>query len=230
MLMVYEVGVIWVGGGQADRFRGGADAWLRGGLGLIGLSEPWWPPVLIIVGLMSWQWIARLPWTVSLETLGGMFAESVLFAFGLILLGQLEGHLFAKALSELSGDALPNVVVAALSHSELATIARALSYVGAGIYEEVLFRLTLLPLVTAMARQTILPRSWAPATGAIATSFLFAAAHHWGPAGEPFELFRFLFRMIAGTVFATLFVLRGFGITVGSHAIYDLLVGVLLSE
>ena len=226
MLIAYEVGVIWVGGPNAAQIRSGADVWLRGGLEAIGLGVGWLPPLLVIVGLLTWQWIERHPWRVSAETLAGMFAESVVFAFLLLLLGQLQSRVFS--LAELSHDGAR--CVAALSPTEAATFARALGYVGAGIYEEVLFRLALLPASMALLRKPVLLRAWATPLAILATSLLFSAAHHAGPSGEPFDLYRFCFRTLAGGIFAGLFVLRGFGITACSHALYDLLVGVLLVD
>ena len=72
MLIAYEVGVIWVGGSNAAQIRSGADVWLRGGLEAIGLGVGWLPPLLVIVGLLTWQWIERHPWRVSAETLASI--------------------------------------------------------------------------------------------------------------------------------------------------------------
>ncbi len=226
MLIAYELGVIWVGGPNAAKIRSGADVWLRGGLEAIGLGVGWLPPLLVVVGLLTWQWIERHPWRVSAETLAGMFAESVVFAFLLLLLGQLQSRIFS--LANLDNSEMHWVV--ALTPTEAATFARALGYVGAGIYEEVLFRLALLPASIALLRQPVMLRAWAAPLAVLVTSLLFSAAHHAGPSGEPFDLFRFCFRALAGGIFAGLFVLRGFGITAGSHALYDLLVGVLLVD
>ena len=63
----------------------------------------------------------------------------------------------------------------------------------------------------------------------VSTSLLFSLAHHVGPTGEALRLFPFTFRTLAGLFFAGLFVVRGFGITVGTHAAYDLLVGLLMA-
>ena len=63
------------------------------------------------------------------------------------------------------------------------------------------------------------------AGGALLTSIVFAGAHHIGPMGEPFLWYTFLFRMTAGIFFAALFVYRGFGVAAGTHAMYDVLVG-----
>ena len=41
---------------------------------------------------------------------------------------------------------------------------------------------------------------------------------------EPFTWFAFIFRWMAGVFFAWVFVFRGFGVAVGTHAMYDILV------
>jgi membrane protease YdiL (CAAX protease family) len=61
---------------------------------------------------------------------------------------------------------------------------------------------------------------------AVFSATVFAAAHHVGPYGEPFDDFVFLFRAVAGLYFAALYQTRGFGVAVGAHACYDVLVGV----
>jgi hypothetical protein len=61
---------------------------------------------------------------------------------------------------------------------------------------------------------------------AAAAALAFAAAHHVGPYGEPVRPDYFVFRAAAGLYFTVLFVTRGFGIAVGAHAGYDVLVGV----
>ena len=225
MLIAYELGVLWVGGPNSELIRSGADVWLRGGLEMIGLGVNWLPPLLVVVGLLVWQWVERHPWRVSAETLAGMFAESVVFAFLLLLLGQLQSQLFSLTLIPRA-----DLVVAALTPTETEAVAVVLGFVGAGIYEEVLFRLILLPGLIVVLRQPKWLNKWATALAVLVTSLLFSAAHHAGPAGESFDLFRFTFRAAAGGVFAGLFVFRGFGITACSHALYDLLVGVLLVD
>jgi len=69
---------------------------------------------------------------------------------------------------------------------------------------------------------------FAVALAALASSALFSAAHHVGPYGESFDNYVFVFRMLAGLYFALLYQLRGFGIAVGAHACYDVVVGVVV--
>ena len=49
-----------------------------------------------------------------------------------------------------------------------------------------------------------------------------------GAGGEAFVGVVFLYRFLAGMFFATLFRIRGFGIAVGAHSGYDVLVGLIL--
>ena len=92
-----------------------------------------------------------------------------------------------------------------------------------------LFRLCLLPAFTGLFRLSRISPRVAVALAVLSTSLMFALAHHAGPGAEPFDLFVFTFRTTAGVAFALLFLYRGFGIAVGSHAAYDLLVGVALT-
>ncbi len=65
------------------------------------------------------------------------------------------------------------------------------------------------------------------AIAVVVTSALFSAAHYAGAHGETFDWFSFCFRFLAGAFFALLFVYRGFGIAAGTHALYDIFVGVV---
>jgi hypothetical protein len=227
LLAVYEAGVIWMGGENPAQVRNGADAWMRVALESAGVSFGFILPVLVAVVLLAWHWLAKHPWKVSGETLMGMFAESLLFAFLLIVAGQLQNLAFEK----LGHPEIPLAVRGAEAPGLIGgeTAAKAVTYVGAGIYEEVLFRLCLLPACFGIFRLLQLNTTWAAVMAVVSTSLLFSIAHHVGPTGEAFRLFPFTFRLLAGLFFAALFVLRGFGITVGAHAAYDVLVGLLLT-
>ena len=55
---------------------------------------------------------------------------------------------------------------------------------------------------------------------------IFAAAHYelFAASGLPFSWKNFFFHTLCGIYFGTVYVLRGFGIAAGSHALYDVLV------
>lgn len=220
-IVIYEVGVLAVGQGQPDAVRNGADFWMRSWLTRAGAGQIILP-LLVIGMLLGWHLARRHPWTIRLETQCGMLAESILLAIVLVAVGQCHDLIFRQLDAHRGAqDALVN----AMSGS----VTRAVSFIGAGVYEEVMFRLLLVPAAFLAFRMFEFPPKWAAAMAAISTSFLFALAHHIGPAADAFNLFAFSFRAAAGLFFATVFLLRGFGITVGCHAAYDLLVGVLLA-
>jgi hypothetical protein len=103
--------------------------------------------------------------------------------------------------------------------------ARLMLSLGAGLYEELLFRVA---LVSALANGARLALGWTRGTsGVVATilgALIFSAFHYVGPYGEDWALQSFTFRAIAGLMFSALYLTRGFGITAWTHAMYDVLV------
>jgi membrane protease YdiL (CAAX protease family) len=103
-----------------------------------------------------------------------------------------------------------------------------ITYVGAGIYEEIVFRLILMTAINWLLLVVWTPDAWAKFIAIVASALVFSFAHHIGPYGEDFEKRVFIFRLMAGMYFALLFQWRGFGITAGAHACYDVMVGIAL--
>jgi len=215
MLVAYEAGVLWFAAEQPE-VRNGVDVWLRGLLGQVGLGVHFLLPVLTCGILLAWHHMARHSWRVAPTVVAGMWVESTLLALLLVGIAQLQGRLF-----HLGGQA-PAAAVAATGASPTSLLA----YFGAGIYEELLFRLLLLPSVAALLRLTGASMRVSLVTAAVLTSVVFAAAHYqlFTSVGAPFDWFSFVFRSVAGMFFAALFLWRGFGIAAGTHALYDVLV------
>ena len=237
LLLMYEVGVCVIGGSGSGSIRNGADAWMRLGLQRLGVDLLWLLPALLVGALLSWQWASRQPWRMSWDTLGGMLAESLLFAFVLILIGQLTDFCFRQA-------SPPRLQVGETAWNA-GFLVKLIAFMGAGIYEEFLFRLCLIPVTYAAFRALLLPHRWSVGGTIVLTSLVFSLAHYLGPAADGQSLsllteavarvqssrslcFSFVFRTLAGMFFAALFFLRGFGITVGTHAVYDVFVGIVL--
>ena len=215
LLAAYEGGVLWLGGDQADRLRNGADAWLRWMLDVFGIGQALAAPAIVLVVLLLWSWWR---WTDRpddpVTTWFGMAFESCLFAF---LLWQFSRN-FVPIIEHLG---VPMVITI-----QTGRVAQVLTYIGAGIYEEVLFRLGLFVGSYALLRLVKIPKVAAVVIASVGAAIAFAAAHHVGGHGEPMIPAVFLFRALAGLYFTLLFVGRGFGIAVGAHAGYDVLVGV----
>jgi hypothetical protein len=205
LVLAYEGGVLLLGRGSP---RNGADVWLRTLLDHLGFGQYFLLPALTIVGLLAWHYVEHDRWRWSTPVLVAMTGESVLWAAGLIGIGQLQGRFWPMAMAAGEG-----------------VFARLIAYCGAGLYEEVLFRLLLLPAIAWALMSLNASRGVAVAWAVLVSSVLFSAAHYVGPLGDPFDPYSFTFRFLAGVFFAVLFCARGFGIAAGSHAAYDMLVG-----
>jgi hypothetical protein len=97
--------------------------------------------------------------------------------------------------------------------------------VGAGFYEELIFRLGALAGTYWICRRLLFigPRG-AVGVALAASSVAFSLFHHLGSGAEPFTAGAFLFRAAAGALLGVLFVLRGFGVVCYTHALYNLMV------
>ncbi len=220
LLVIYETGVLWLG---PQSMRNGADVWLRQLLDLFGFSQYFLLPAATVAMLAGWHYVTRDPWRVSPSTLYTKLAECAMLALALVVIARVQANL----LSLVTRQPPPAVLHASLGGALESIFRRFVGFMGAGIYEELLFRLMLLPAVAWLLRWCGCAPLWSLAGGAFITSLMFAGAHHLGALGEPFQWYAFLFRAIAGLFFAALFIYRGFGIAAGTHAAYDMLVGLI---
>jgi hypothetical protein len=216
LLAFYEGGIFWLGGPQAETLRNGADAWLRWGLQMISPYLAYAPPVLIALLFLGWSYATRGNRPADLAgVVCGMVIETVFFALGL------------WGLSRALGPALNHFGIRLQwNPAHVQAIGQAITFVGAGIYEEVVFRLVLFSALAFVLRSIGLPSLLAVLVAAAGSAALFAGAHHVGPFGETYDAYVFLFRTLAGVYFALVFRLRGFGIAAGAHALYDVVVGI----
>jgi hypothetical protein len=215
LVIAYEAGVAMLGGPHPENLRNGADNWLRVGLTRIGISWVWLPPAVLLALMMIWTWKRRheRPNEV-IAILSGMVLESIAYAIGLWGISRALGPLLEQFGIELAaGSAEP-------------AVGQVITYLGAGIYEEALFRLILFSCLVHLLRLMDVNALVSVLLAASASALLFSAAHHIGPYGQPYSNYLFLFRLIAGLYFALLFQLRGFGIAVGAHACYNLMVSI----
>ena len=204
LLIVYEAGVLLLG------VQNGADAFMRRLLDLLGFSQHFLLPILMVCILLGWNYLSRQPWKVSGSLMWAMAVESLLLGVCLRVILFLQVTLFYVV------DSTTVVNIGG-------TLKEAVGFLGAGIYEELLFRLILLSLVAWMMRRAGFTPRVSLIGATLLTSLLFAAAHHMGPNGESLLWSVFLFRTLAGVFFSIVFIYRGFGIAAGSHAAYDIL-------
>lgn len=232
LLAVYEIGLYFLG--QYD-LRNGADVWLRAALSEVGVSPIYGPPCLLLFVLLAWGLLRRegRP-TDKVGVWVGMTGESA--GYALLLLGLSQGlWLLLLHADDVFGQPSHRIAMLQLSadpgHAPEPMWGQIVSYLGAGIYEEALFRLMLfagLVRLFAWSEERISPLALTLA--AFGSALLFAGAHHVGPHGDPFNIYVLAFRTFAGLYFAGLYYTRGFGIAVGAHAGYDVLVGLILQR
>ena len=142
----------------------------------------------------------------------GMLGESVVLAgvFGIVV-----GVTTAKLLGSLH-----SLSMGPIDQTSWAT--RLMLSLGAGLYEELFFRVLLVTGIAAGARVILGlgPRA-SGLIAAVSGAVIFSAFHYIGPYGDRLELQSFVFRALSGLAFSGLYLLRGFGITAWTHALYD---------
>ncbi len=139
----------------------------------------------------------------------------------------LEGVLYAIMMRLLAGYVVGRLRLDAGGALDSGMFAGTVMSLGAGFYEELVFRVGVfglgLPLVRSLLRATagtarvVAWLAWAGVSAA-----LFSAWHYVGEFGEAFELRSFVFRWVCGLVFAAIYGFRGFAPVVWTHALYDL--------
>ena len=94
---------------------------------------------------------------------------------------------------------------------------------GAGIYEEFVFRFLLITGIFWILKKAVKNKFVIYSGAFLLSSLLFSFFHYLEPFNEPFQVNSFLFRFIAGSVFSIIFIFRGYGIAAYSHSLYNIL-------
>lgn len=219
LLILYEALAAMLSAPGGAGVRNGADVLLKS---LFAAAAGPHGPIVFAVALVGGSiWIIardmrRSGGALRPRVFAAMFAESVVLAlaFGVVI-----GTITAKLLTPFATLAM------APQPGEMGVATRLMVSLGAGLYEELLFRVLLVSALLAAARRFLGWRTTAATVFAVgAGALIFAAFHYVGPFGDPLRLDSFTFRAIAGVAFSALYVYRGFGITAWTHALYDVFV------
>lgn len=109
--------------------------------------------------------------------------------------------------------------------SSLTSLQKFALSLGAGLYEELFFRVILVSVLILVFQKVFNNKNWAAITAAVVLSaFLFSMVHYIGSMGDPFTLSSFTYRFVFGLILNGIYVWRGFGIAAWTHALYDLMV------
>jgi hypothetical protein len=229
LLVGYELLAALLAAPDGSGVRNAADLLVKAPfVALAGARGPVVFAALVIVTcvVLVWRDVRRAGGPLRGRVFGLMLAESVALSVvcGLAvsvataqLLGALGASVGVSAASALAAQS------GGLEQAGWGT--RVMLSLGAGLYEELVFRVLLVSGLAAGARYALGAKPVAAgAFAVVAGALLFSGVHYVGAYGDAFTVQSFAFRAIAGLFFSALYVLRGFGITAWTHAIYDLVV------
>jgi Type II CAAX prenyl endopeptidase Rce1-like len=214
LFVLYQVLVAVESPGPARGLRNGADVILQGLFSEVAGRHG---PQLFMVCLVSvgvWLIVRDLQAHRNLHVgvLALMLGEATLLAL-----------VFGLVVSTLTSQLVrPTALLVQGSLAAMGTGTRLMLSLGAGLYEELLFRVLLVGSLAWAGRRLL---GWRPVVAgvwaALVGALIFSAFHYIGPYGDVWRVYSFVFRAIAGLTFSALFLLRGFGITAWTHALYD---------
>lgn len=217
LLALYEVMAFTLSGDAVAGLRNGADVLLKSLFVTLGGRTGLTVFALLLLGVGGFLAgrDARRHGGVQGRVLAGMAGEAVLYAL-------LLGVTAATLTSWLLPGGIPILAVQAAGFAALDLPTQLTISLGAGFYEELLFRVL---LVGALAWGGARVFGWQPRGAgifaAVTGALIFSAFHYLGPYGDPWQLESFTFRAVAGLMFSAMYLLRGFGITAWAHALYD---------
>ena len=209
LFIIYEIGIIFLSRDDIIVVRNGADFLMRailesfGILGLYGLG------VIFLIGLIITYVFflkGKNSSDIKTEYLFIMVFESLVWA---ILLYILLSNFMVLLMIPVGKVILQQVILA----------------VGAGIYEEFLFRVLLISGLSSIIGFVFLwEENGSNIAALIIAAAIFSGFHFMGEYGDYFTMELFLLRFFAGIILGILYYARGFGITAYAHSIYDLIV------
>ncbi len=227
LIALYEIGTWLYASGAAIGAPGdeaitiSAYKLLNDFFGAFGVGGLYLPGLALITVLIVWHVLARDPWEVHLGVPVVMLVESFLLAIPLLVLDQLIHRLF-------DGGAGPApALLAGPAVESLSWQARLTLSIGAGLYEELVFRMIVIALVHMLLVDFGKMKSGAGAIIALLVSAVAFTFYHDVKVGGVIQPDLVAFFLLSGLFFASVFVVRGFGVAVGAHAMYDVLVIVI---
>jgi membrane protease YdiL (CAAX protease family) len=217
LMVLYEVGsILYLSDpGQGVMETIAARRILGGFFELFGQASFHLPPIVLAVVLLVWHYLEKDSWKIRPHVLLGMLLESCLWVLPVLVLG----HLILLG-------ARPSPAMAA-PLAEYTREAKLTLAIGAGIYEELLFRLILITVLHLVLVDMLKLKSMTGfAIAAVVSAVSFAMYHDVARR----DTVKFIFLAGAGAYFAILYISRGFGIAVATHALYDIVVLIGMSK
>lgn len=210
LLVIYEIGALTL----LNDTQLTANRLLGQFFAMFGVTGVHLPAIAVVGALLGMHVVRKKdPWLPELKLYPVMWGESLVLALPLFVL--MTVLLREQPLVLTIGDGSINwgvwrrdMVIA----------------IGAGVYEELVFRLVAIAAIHAITKDLLsLPEEVCVITAVVVSSLGFAMVHFIGDHNL-FTMTKMLFYTVAGVYFAAIYITRGFGIVVAVHALYDVLV------
>ncbi|MEM9083247.1 MAG: CPBP family glutamic-type intramembrane protease [Planctomycetota bacterium] len=230
LIIFYELGSLGLLGSENRAVAIRAERMLELLFDTFGLTAVHLPAIAIVVVLTIAHLASKDNWRLRLPVLAGMLFESIIWTLPLLILGQIVMRLFgAPSQPLLENAAAAGIDGHALASTSLPVMSRLTVSIGAGLYEELLFRMVGIALVHFVLHDLIgMKKTPAAIISIIVSAIAFAFYHDLSAPDGSIDMPRAALFVFAGLVFAVLYLVRGFGVAVGTHAAYDIAVLVIL--
>ena len=209
LFVIYDIGLFLISSKDLIMMRNGADALLRQILEPLGNFAFYWIGFGFFIGFFITYYMKKDKWSFLIlkgNFLVFMAVESLFFAF----------FLFSF---------MSNIKILLMSHTGSILIQQVTLAIGAGIYEEILFRVLLIACLVNILEFIFDWSKLSKYTSALMiSSAIFSLFQFIGEFGDYYSFDIFMYRFLAGIFLGSLYLLRGFGIAAWTHAIYDIIV------
>ena len=206
LMVAYHCGIVQGG----SEVRNIAEVMMTWPFSLFGFGAAQALNAFVVIALLAALWKLQRSGPICLNFAVLMAAESAVYAVVMLKsIGFVAAAIEREAASVLAAGTGTGWQALLLS-------------VGAGVYEELLFRFVLVGGgVLLLHKACMWDKRVAVIIALAISSLLFSAVHHVGSLGEEFHRFTFIFRAVAGAVLGVIYICRGLGIAVWTHALYN---------
>ncbi len=209
LFIIYEIGLLLSTSEDLSYLRNGADALMRTMLSVFGITGLFWIGGIFLVGFLTIYFLQKYSWDeyeIKSRYFLSMVLESTIWSY-LLFIFMSNMHILLMVTS--GHRVIQNVTLA----------------IGAGIYEEMLFRVVLIFLFNYIFALVFKWNNYLKlGISIVFASVFFSLFHFIGEFSDYFSFNIFMIRFLAGIALGILYYFRGFGITAWTHSLYDLIV------
>lgn len=229
LLLFYEVSVLIVNQGAPAEIRVGADVWIKQAMSWLGATGVFAVGIgVLAIGIAVFAAERKHEIPIRPDYFAGIVGESIVYAvFTALLVSGLVGAVFGLWSAVEPGMSILGAFAESGGPAQTAPLSRptmlALS-IGAGLYEELVFRVLLVGGLFLGMRKVFARRANAYLVAAVVGALIFSAVHYVGPFADTFTAASFSFRFLFGLALNAIFLVRGFAVAAWTHSIYDVLV------